>query len=120
MKKLTNSHLKMWPIVGVIGVAGFATASQTTAKTAPRKVTKARTTKTAAKVSVPAIFYDKEWSYRTATLYDKKKNIVAGLTGEAKFDRNGKYRQDYFISGIGNFFKGTYKIQGDHLITFDE
>lgn len=69
---------------------------------------------------IPAIFYDEVWSYRTATLYDTKKNIVLGVSGEAKFDRNGKYRQDYYIGNIGNFFKGTYKIQGDHLITFDE
>ena len=110
-----NCQLKMWPLLGVIGVAGLMPADEATAKTAPKKTTKA-----AAKANVPAIFYDKEWSYRTATLYDKKKNIVTGVTGEAKFDRNGKYRQDYYIGSIGNFFKGTYKIQGDHLITYDE
>jgi hypothetical protein len=104
----------------VIGVAAFVPAAKTIAKTAPRKVTKAATKQAPAKASVPAIFYDKEWSYRTATLYDKTKNIVTGVAGEAKFDRNGKYRQDYYIGSIGNFFKGTYKIQGDHLITHDE
>ena len=120
MKKVMHCQLKIWPILGVIGIAGLVPAATTDAKPAPRKPTKARATKPTAKAKVPTIFYDKEWSYRTATLYDAKKNIVAGLTGEAKFDRNGKYRQDYFISGIGNFFKGTYKIQGDHLITYDE
>jgi hypothetical protein len=85
---------------------------------APAK--RAAKTKPAAKANVPAIFYDEEWSYRTATLYDKTKNIVSGISGNAKFGRDGKYEQNYYIGNIGNFFKGTYKINGDHLDTYDE
>src|SRR5688500_2689950 len=39
------------------------------------KGTPAKPTKATAATKVPAIFYDEEWSYRTATLYDKTKNI---------------------------------------------
>ncbi|MDQ3812861.1 MAG: hypothetical protein M3347_02790 [Armatimonadota bacterium] len=103
-------------------VAAKGAAGRTTART-KRKTAKAgaaKSTKAAGKANVPAIFYDEEWSYRTATLYEKEKNIVSSVSGEAKFDRDGKYRQDYYIGSIGNFFKGTYKIQGDRLITYDE
>jgi len=96
-----------------------ATARRTSGKPAAKTKT-GKAAKATGKANVPAIFYDEEWSYRTATLYDKEKNIVTGVTGEAKFERNGKFRQDYYIGSIGNFFKGTYKIQGDHLITSDE
>jgi hypothetical protein len=92
--------------------------SSNPALAAPRK--KTTKTKAAAKANVPAIFYDEEWSYRTGTLYDKKENIVVSVSGNAKFNRNGTYEQNYYIGNIGNFFKGKYKINGDHLITYDE
>lgn len=94
-----------------------ATVAFVPAQAAP-KTTKPTTTKASPKV--PAIFYDKEWSYGTATMYEKDRNFTVGVSGTAKFDRNGKFRQDYYIGSIGNFFKGTYKIQGDRLTTFDE
>ena len=87
-------------------------------KPAPKKP--APKPKAPAKTNVPAIFYDEEWSYRTGTLYDKDKNIVSSVSGNAKFGRDGKYEQNYYIGTIGNFFEGTYKINGDRLTTFDE
>lgn len=111
MKTFINSRTKLL-IATLMGVTAFTATFMHPADAANPTAT--------AKPKVPAIFYDAEWSYQTATLYNAKKNIVIGVTGEAKFDRNGKYRQDYYIGNIGNFFKGKYKIQGDHLITYDE
>jgi hypothetical protein len=87
-------------------------------KPAPKKP--AAKPKAPAKTNVPAIFYDEEWSYRTATLYDKKENIVTSVSGNAKFGRDGKYEQNYYIGNIGNFFKGKYTLNGDRLTTYDE
>ena len=85
---------------------------------APTK--KAPAQKAETKTNVPAIFYDEMWSYRIATLYDAKKNIVSSVSGEAKFNRDGTYEQNYYIGTIGNFFKGKFKLNGDNLTTYDE
>jgi len=116
MKLPGNSHMKL-VILSLSATAAFTPAMFLNTADAAKPKAKP---KAPAAPKIPAIFYDEVWSYQTATLYDTKKNIVTGVSGEAKFDRNGKYRQDYYIGSIGNFFKGTYKIQGDHLITFDE
>lgn len=113
MKLPARFHIKflVLPLIAATALAQSFLPAAEAAKTKP---------KAPAKSNVPAIFYDKVWSYQVATMYDKKKNIIVGVSGEAKFDRNGKYRQDYYIGNIGNFFKGTYKIRGNHLITYDE
>jgi hypothetical protein len=107
------------------GVLLASTAVLTTesdaAKTAKGKTAKTKTAvKAPAKTTMPAFFYDETWSYRTGTLYDKKKNIVSSVSGEAKFGRDGKFEQNYYIGSIGNFYKGTYKIIGNRLVTYDE
>ena len=86
----------------------------------PSKPTKTPKKPNPAAAKVPAIFYDTEWVYGTATLYDKTKNIVSSVSGEAQFERNGKFRQDYYIGSIGNFYKGTYKFVGNRLVTTGE
>lgn len=103
-------------LITTVAIAGIVSIDNACAAKAKKKVK----AKAPAAATVPAFFYDEVWSYRTATLYDAKKNIVSGVSGEAKFNRNGKFEQNYYIGSIGNFFKGTYKFKGDHLITFDE
>ncbi len=107
----------------VIGAQFSTSLPHNVAWAAPRKPAKTKPApkpKAVAETTAPAILYDEEWSYRTGTLYGEKKNIVTGVSGNAKFNRDGTYEQNYYIGTIGNFFKGKYKINGDHLITYDE
>lgn len=70
--------------------------------------------------TINPIFYDTDWIYQTATLYDKGKNTVSSVAGNAVFKKDGTYQQDYYIGSIGNFFKGKYKLSGNRLTTYDE
>lgn len=114
---------KKWMIAAVcsaMGAVAMTMAVSGSALAVPAKKPAKAPIKATAKANVPAIFYDEEWSYRTATLYDKKENIVSSISGNAKFNRDGTYEQNYYIGNIGNFFKGKYKINGDRLTTYDE
>ncbi len=63
-------------------------------------------------VTVPEIFYG-GWGYTTATLYeDGKEPIVSRVSGDATFDKDLSYEQNYSIGGIGNFYKGRYTVDG--------
>jgi hypothetical protein len=119
--KLFSGKMVRCIVTGAVVLSALpqtATLAAPTKKTTPKKST--AKPKATAKTDVPAIFYDEEWSYRTATLYGKEKNIVSSVSGNAKFGRDGKYEQNYYIGNIGNFFKGTYKINGDRLVTYGE
>ena len=125
MRFSSDSFRQFMKVAGICGLAFVASGDKAaTAKATKAKATaKTKTavkTKAPVKTNVPAIFYDETWSYRTGTLYDEKKNIVVGVSGEAKFQRDGKFEQNYYIGNIGNFYKGTYKIKGEHLLTYDE
>ncbi|RYX83074.1 hypothetical protein EON83_16105 [bacterium] len=97
-----------------------ATALPQPAKSAPKQDKPAQPKPKPVAPKIADIFYDTEWEYQIATLYDKTKNIVSSVSGEAQFERNGKYHQDYYIGTIGNFYKGNYKLAGDVLTTYDE
>lgn len=108
-------------------ITAFSTVTLTAPTlAAPRTARKAVKPKPPVQTAIPAVFYDAEWAYGPITYYDyeaknkEKSTIIASGSGAAKFERNGKYRMDYYIGSIGNFFKGTYKIKGDNLTTFDE
>ena len=116
----TTFPLQVLALVAAASLTGSAVATATPTKKNVRKAARNKATPTKAAANVPAIFFDEEWSYRTATLYGEEKNISSSVSGTAKFGRDGKFRQAYYIGGIGNFFKGTYKIAGDRLSTFDE
>lgn len=110
---MKKSHL----LAGLVVISAIVSTTESdAAKTAKGKTA----VKSPAKTNVPAFFYDETWSYRTGTLYDKKENIVTSVSGEAKFGRDGKYEQNYYIGSIGNFYKGKYKITGNKLTTYDE
>ena len=115
MKFQFNFRAKLL-IVSLASAAVFAPALLQNADAAKKRVK----AKVPAKATVPGVFYDTDWQYRVATLYGEKKNIIGSVSGNARFNRNGTYEQNYYIGGIGNFYKGKYKIAGNNLTTFDE
>ncbi len=68
----------------------------------------------------PCKFFYNGWDYRTITSYEPGKDpLVGNISGEAHFNEDGTFTEDYYIGTIANSYKGTYTITNGVLHTHD-
>ena len=68
----------------------------------------------------PCRFFHNGWDYRTITSYDPgMAPLVGSVSGDAAFNDDGTFTEDYYIGDIGNSYKGTYTIANGILHTHD-